>query len=92
MWFIRLQFFFYSAVGEHSEVRPPIAYYLPPSQSSPPSLPSSSSLTSLAAFSPSSRRFLSIILLRSTAALSSVLSVHPILDYVLQTQMVYKKK
>lgn len=45
-----------------------------------PRLPSSSSFTSRAAFSPSSRRFLSIILLRSTAALSSVLSVHPILD------------
>lgn len=42
-------------------------------------LPRRSSLTSLAAFSPSSRKFLSIILLRSTAALSSVLKVHPIL-------------
>lgn len=41
-------------------------------------LPSSSSLTSRAAFSPSSRRFRSIILLRSTAALSSALSVQPI--------------
>lgn len=35
-------------------------------------------MTSRAAFSPSSRRFLSIILLRSCAALSSVLRVHPI--------------
>lgn len=42
-------------------------------------LPRRSSLTSLAAFSPSSRRFLSIILLLSTAALSSALSVQPIL-------------
>lgn len=42
-------------------------------------LPKRSSLTSLAAFSPSSRRFLSIILLLSTAALSSALSVQPIL-------------
>lgn len=41
-------------------------------------LPSRRSLTSRAAFSPSSRRFLSIILLRSCAALSSVLKVHPI--------------
>lgn len=42
-------------------------------------LPKRSSLTSLAAFSPSSLRFLSIILLRSTAALSSALRVQPIL-------------
>lgn len=42
-------------------------------------LPKRSSFTSLAAFSPSSRRFLSIILLLSTAALSSALSVQPIL-------------
>lgn len=39
--------------------------------------PSSSSLTSLAAFSPSSRRFLSIIFDRSAAALSSALTVQP---------------
>lgn len=39
--------------------------------------PSSSSLTSRAAFSPSSRRFLSIILDRSAAALSSALTVQP---------------
>lgn len=44
-------------------------------------LPSSRSLTSLAAFSPSSLRFLSIILLLSTAALSSVLNVQPILPH-----------
>uniref|UniRef100_M3Z3L0 Uncharacterized protein n=1 Tax=Mustela putorius furo TaxID=9669 RepID=M3Z3L0_MUSPF len=49
----------------------------PPGRAWPP-LPSSSSLTSRAAFSPSSRRFRSIILLRSTAALSSALSVQPI--------------
>lgn len=42
-------------------------------------LPKRSSLTSLAAFSPSSRRFLSIILLLSTAALSSALNVQPML-------------
>lgn len=42
-----------------------------------PRSPSSSSLTSRAAFSPSSRRLRSIILLRSTAALSSALSVQP---------------
>lgn len=41
------------------------------------SSPSSSSFTSLAAFSPSSRKLRSIILLRSTAALSSALSVQP---------------
>lgn len=40
-------------------------------------LPSSSSFTSLAAFSPSSRRFLSIILDLSAAALSSALTVQP---------------
>lgn len=40
-------------------------------------LPSSSSLTSLAAVSPSSFRFLSMALLRSRAALSSALRVHP---------------
>lgn len=40
-------------------------------------LPKSSSLTSLAAFSPSSRRFLSIILDLSAAALSSALTVQP---------------
>lgn len=39
--------------------------------------PSSSSFTSLAAFSPSSRKLRSIILLRSTAALSSALNVQP---------------
>lgn len=42
------------------------------------SLPSSSSFTSLEDFSLSSRRFLSIILLLSTAALSSALIVQPI--------------
>lgn len=42
------------------------------------SLPSRSSLTSLEALSRSSRRFLSIILLLSTAALSSALIVQPI--------------
>ena len=41
-------------------------------------LPKSKSFTSLAALSPSALRFLSIILLRSTAALSSALNVHPI--------------
>lgn len=41
------------------------------------SLPRSSSFTSLAAFSPSSRRFLSIILDLSAAALSSALTVQP---------------
>lgn len=40
-------------------------------------IPNRSSFTSLAAFSPSSRRFLSIILDRSCAALSSWLTVHP---------------
>jgi len=39
--------------------------------------PNRSSFTSLAAFSPSSRRFLSIILDRSAAALSSWLTVQP---------------
>lgn len=47
-----------------------------PRPTRPPS-PSSSSLTSRAAFSPSSRRFRSIILLLSTAALSSALRVQP---------------
>lgn len=42
------------------------------------SSPKRSSLTSLEAFSRSSRRFLSIILLLSTAALSSALIVQPI--------------
>lgn len=40
-------------------------------------LPSRSSFTSLAAFSPSSRRFLSIIFDLSAAALSSALTVQP---------------
>lgn len=40
-------------------------------------LPSSSSLTSLAAVRPSSLRFFSMALLRSRAALSSALKVHP---------------
>lgn len=40
-------------------------------------LPSSSSFTSLAAVSPSSLRFFSMALLRSRAALSSALRVHP---------------
>lgn len=40
-------------------------------------LPSKSSFTSLAAFSPSSRRFLSIIFDLSAAALSSALNVQP---------------
>lgn len=48
-----------------------------PAPSPRPRSPSSSSLTSRAAFSPSSRRLRSIILLRSTAALSSALSVQP---------------
>lgn len=41
-------------------------------------LPSSSNLTSLAALIPSSFRFFSIALLRSRAARSSALNVHPI--------------
>lgn len=45
-------------------------------------LPRRRSLTSLAALSPSALRFLSIILLRSTAALSSALSVQPILIFI----------
>ena len=40
-------------------------------------LPNKSNLTSLAAFSPSSRRFLSIIFDLSAAALSSALTVQP---------------
>lgn len=61
---------------------PPRAAPSPPARppgprGAPPPSPSSSSLTSRAAFSPSSRRFRSIILLRSTAALSSALSVQP---------------
>lgn len=43
----------------------------------PSLLPSSSSLTSLAAVRPSSFRFFSMALLRSRAALSSALRVHP---------------
>ena len=43
-------------------------------------VPNSNSFTSLAALSPSARRFLSIILLRSTAALSSALSVQPMFE------------
>ncbi|KAL0625246.1 hypothetical protein AAY473_004297, partial [Plecturocebus cupreus] len=43
-----------------------------------PAPSSSSSFTSLAAFSPSSRKLRSIILLRSTAALSSALNVQPV--------------
>jgi hypothetical protein len=43
----------------------------------PRSLPSRSNFTSLAALMPSSLRFFSIALLRSRAALSSALSVHP---------------
>lgn len=48
-----------------------------PGPSPRPRSPNSSSLTSRAAFSPSSRRLRSIILLRSTAALSSALNVQP---------------
>ncbi len=44
----------------------------------PHDLPSSSNLTSLAALTPSSFRFFSIALLRSRAARSSALNVHPI--------------
>lgn len=40
-------------------------------------LPNKSNFTSLAAFSPSSRRFLSIIFVLSAAALSSALTVQP---------------
>lgn len=43
-------------------------------------LPSNSSFTSRAAFSPSSRRFLSIIFDLSEAALSSALTVHPMIE------------
>lgn len=43
----------------------------------PRSLPSRSNFTSLAALMPSSLRFFSIALLRSRAALSSALRVHP---------------
>lgn len=43
-------------------------------------LPSRSSFTSLAAFSPSSRRFLSIIFDLSAAALSSALTVQPMIE------------
>ena len=43
--------------------------------------PKSSNLTSLAAFSPSNRRFLSICFDRSAAALSSALVAHPILKW-----------
>ena len=42
-------------------------------------IPKSNNLTSLAAFSPSNRRFLSIIFDRSAAALSSALVAQPIL-------------
>lgn len=55
-------------------------YLGPPVHPASPALspsPSSSSFTSLAAFSPSSRKLRSIILLRSTAALSSALNVQP---------------
>ena len=48
-----------------------------PASPAPSPSPSSSSFTSLAAFSPSSRKLRSIILLRSTAALSSALKVQP---------------
>lgn len=60
-------------------LKAPMNLGLPESPASPahrPS-PSSSSFTSLAAFSPSSRKLRSIILLRSTAALSSALNVQP---------------
>lgn len=68
--------------AQHSRARlcrpnPGFQAHQAPNPARPP-LPSSSSLTSRAAFSPSSRRFRSIILLRSTAALSSALSVQPI--------------
>lgn len=60
--------------------RPRSSYPVSPdhhSSSAPNPSPSSSSFTSLAAFSPSSRKLRSIILLRSTAALSSALNVQP---------------
>lgn len=48
-----------------------------PRSNQPTDLPNRSSFTSLAAFSPSSRRFLSIIFDLSAAALSSALTVQP---------------